>query len=104
MTKTAAVYVGQLIRHKLFGYRGVVFDVDPVFMFSDEWYEMTARSRPPKDEPWYRVLVHDSTQETYVAQCNIEPDNSGEPIEHPEIDRYFAEFLNGRYIPARRSN
>ena len=50
-------HIGQLVHHRLFNYRGVVYDVDPVFMLPDEWYEQVALSRPPKDEPWYRVLV-----------------------------------------------
>jgi heat shock protein HspQ len=104
MTQQAIVAVGQLIKHKLFHYRGVVVDVDPVFMQSEEWYERVARSHPPKDEPWYRVLVHDSFQETYVAQRNLEPDQSGEPINHPAIGDHFIGFLEGRYITSRRAN
>lgn len=96
-TQTALVSVGQVIKHKLFNYRGVVIDVDPVFMQSEDWYETLAISRPPKDEPWYRVLVHNATHETYVAQRNLEPDDSGEPINHPDIDLYFSEYADGQY-------
>ena len=59
---------GQLVTHRLFGYRGVVFDVDPVFQGSDEWYEHNARSKPPRNQPWYRVLVDGQPLETYVEQ------------------------------------
>jgi heat shock protein HspQ len=104
MEKHATASVGQLIRHRLFDYRGVVVDVDPVFMQSDEWYEAVAKSRPPKDEPWYHVLVHDSDHSTYVAQRNLEPDESAEPINHPELGRYFAEFSEGRYVLRAREN
>jgi heat shock protein HspQ len=52
-------------------------------MLSDEWYETVARSRPPKDQPWYRVLVHNSANETYVAERNLELDASEEPVRHP---------------------
>jgi len=96
-TQNALVSVGQVIKHKLFNYRGVVIDVDPVFMQSEDWYEALAISRPPKDEPWYRVLVHNATHETYVAQRNLEPDDSNEPINHPDIDLYFKEFVDGCY-------
>lgn len=104
MQQAAIVSPGELIRHKLFHYRGVVYDVDPHFMLSEEWYENVAKSRPPKDEPWYRVLVHGTNQETYVAQCNLEPDTSGEPIDHPSIDQYFTDFDAGRYQLRTASN
>jgi heat shock protein HspQ len=102
--KEAIVSVGQLIKHKLFHYRGVVIDVDPVFMLSDEWYEEVAKSRPPKDEPWYHVLVDNSSQQTYVAQRNLEPDDSSEPIVHPNIDEHFSSFSKGRYYTNRKTN
>ena len=96
--------VGQVIHHKLFDYRGVVVGVDPVFKLSDEWYEHVARSRPPRDQPWYHVLVHDTHQVTYVAQRNLELDDSGEPIEHPLLDRHFDRFENGCYFDSRSVN
>mgnify|MGYP001815797152 CR=1 FL=1 len=89
--------IGQLVHHKLFDYRGVIYDVDPVFMLSEEWYEQVARSRPPRDEPWYRVLVDGSDQETYVAQRNLEADWSAEAITHPQLKNYFSGFENGQY-------
>ncbi len=88
---------GQLIRHRLFGYRGVVADVDPHFSLSQDWYDQVARSRPPKDLPWYRVLVHGSDQHPYVAERNLEADESAEPIDHPEIARHFQGLSDGRY-------
>ncbi len=60
-------FVGQVVHHTLFDYRGVVFDLDPVFAGTEEWYEQVARSRPPKDEPWYHVLVGGASHITYVA-------------------------------------
>jgi heat shock protein HspQ len=89
--------VGEVVHHKLFGYRGVVFDVDPHMMLSDEWYEAVARTRPPKDQPWYRVLVDNASHETYVAERNLEPDPSGAPIRHPLVETYFCGFSEGRY-------
>jgi len=102
MTVNAHFSVGDLVHHKLFDYRGVVVDVDPRLMLSDEWYDAVARSRPPKDKPWYRVLVHDATHETYVAERNLEPDASGEPIRHPLIDICFRNFHDGHYLTAER--
>jgi len=96
--------VGDLVHHKLFDYRGVIIDVDPHLMLSDEWYETVARSRPPKDQPWYRVLVHDATHETYVAESNLEPDASGAPVRHPLIETCFSSFSDGHYLTAGRMN
>ena len=91
--------VGQTVHHKMFDYRGVIVDVDEVFKGSEEWYAIVARSRPPKDKPWYHVLVHDSTDRTYVAERNLEPDESDEPINHPEINDFFSELVEGVYLP-----
>ena len=96
--------IGQLIRHKLFDYRGVIVDVDPVFQGSDEWYNEVARSRPPKDRPWYKVLVHDSDQETYVAERNLDSDSSHEPVDHPMIESYFKRFNDGHYLHTQDRN
>jgi heat shock protein HspQ len=96
--------IGDLVRHKLFDYRGVVYDVDPQFALSEEWYETVARSRPPKDEPWYRVLVHNAINETYVAEQNLEPDSTEDPVSHPLIDALFIDFIDGRYIGADPGN
>jgi len=93
----AAFYIGQVVHHKLFGYRGVVYDADPVFLGSDEWYEQVAQSRPPKDQPWYHVLVDGHSAETYVAERNLEPDESAQPIEHPNLEAYFQSFEGGAY-------
>jgi len=66
--------IGQLIQHKLFDYRGIILSVDLEFKSTDEWYESVAKSRPPKDEPWYHVLVHQKGHQTYVAEQNLQPD------------------------------
>lgn len=98
MSTQAVFCVGQLVTHSLFKYRGVVIDVDPTFMLSDDWYELMAKSRPPKDKPWYRVLVHSEAHETYVAERNLQPCDDRAPINHPGIDNYFTGFENGKYI------
>ena len=78
-----------MVHHKLFDYRGVVFDVDAVFQGTEEWYEEMAKTRPPKDEPWYHVLVHDASHTTYVAERNLEVDVTNEAIEHPLVTKLF---------------
>ena len=93
---------GQIIHHKHFDYRGVIVDVDAEFQGSDEWYEDVARSRPPKDEPWYRVLVHDNPVETYVAERNLEDDPSGKAINHPYVPTYFSALQDGKYVTMGR--
>ena len=76
MSKSAkAKYcIGQLIQHKLFDYRGIILGVDLEFKATDEWYEVVAKSRPPKNKPWYHVLVHQKGHQTYVAEQNLQPD------------------------------
>ena len=96
--------MGDLVQHRLFHYRGVVADVDPTFQLSEEWYEEMARSRPPKDSPWYHVLVHDGDHMTYVAERNLEADPSPQPIQHPLVEHYFDRFEDGRYRSAQRIN
>ncbi len=95
---------GQVIRHKLFDYRGVVVGVDPTFQLTEEWYEEVAKSRPPKDQPWYHVLVHDAGQTTYVAERNLELSPGGQPVEHPLLGRFFDKFSDGFYSNSREEN
>ena len=106
MTKEldAKFHVGQLVKHNKFSYRGVVFDVDPEFSDSEEWYEMMAKSHPPKDKPWYHILVDGAEHTTYVAERNLEADETGQPIFHPLIDALFAKFKDGRYETGLLSN
>ena len=100
--------VGQHIQHKLFGYRGLIFDVDATFQGSDEWYENVATSRPPRQEPWYHVLVDGADHTTYVAERNLEDDPSEDTIEHPLTENFFAleetEPGTWRYLPVARGN
>ena len=95
--------VGQVIQHKLFNYRGVVVDVDPLFQNTEEWYDLMAKTRPSKQQPWYHVLVDQTDYVTYVAEQNIMTDSSGIPVNHPEIENYFERMDNGIYITKRTS-
>ena len=89
--------IGQLIHHKLFAYRGVILKVDNYFQLTDSWYDNMAKSKPPKDKPWYSVLVHNQTYTTYVAERNLGPDDSKKEIIHPMIPIYFTTLKNGVY-------
>ncbi len=102
--KQAKFSIGQCIQHRLFDYRGVIVDVDPEFLGSDDWYDVVAKSCPPRDEPWYHVLVHDKGGETYVAECNLTEDESNEPVSHPMLDEFFTGFDQGIYQTGRHSN
>ncbi len=98
MSKLEAKFqVGQIIHHKLFDYIGVIFDVDPTFQGTDEWYEQVARSCPPKNNPWYRVLVNEAAHITYVAEQNLEPAEAPQRIAHPFADSLFSGFDGKRY-------
>jgi heat shock protein HspQ len=96
--------IGDLVNHQLFDYRGVIVDVDATFQSTQEWYEMVARSRPPKDKPWYHVLVHGEAHSTYVAEMNLERDPNAEPISHPMLAQIFSRFEDGRYFREGKIN
>lgn len=105
MTTTQAGFtIGQVVQHVLFGYRGVIVDVDPIFQGTDEWYNKMTVDQPSKEKPWYHLLVHGSIHHAYAAETQLIPDSSGEAIEHPELDYFFNDFQNGMYIPYRSSN
>jgi heat shock protein HspQ len=95
---------GDVIHHRLFDYRGVIADVDATYHGSDEWYEEVAKTRPPKDAPWYHVLVSEATHTTYVAERNLEPDTTGSPAHHPLLGQFFDDFREGRYVRKRPFN
>jgi heat shock protein HspQ len=96
--QTAKFGLGEIVHHRRFDYRGVIFDVDATFQGDDDWYDEVAKSKPPKDQPWYHVLVDGSDQTTYVAERNLETEASGIPIRHPLIDEVFLGFENGSYV------
>src|SRR4029079_19689869 len=92
--------IGEVVRHRLFDFRGVVFDVDPVFANSDELYESIPEAiRPSKEQPFYHLLAENAEQSyiAYVSQQNLMHDESEEPIDHPAIHAYFDGFEDGRY-------
>ena len=102
--QSAKFAIGDVIHHKKFDYRGVIIDVDPVFSGSDEWYDAVARSRPPKDRPWYHVIVEGNSEQTYVAERHLEPDSFEGPVDHPLVKHFFSEFKNGKYSLKESSN
>ncbi|WP_374140194.1 heat shock protein HspQ [Sphingomonas sp.] len=96
----ASFAIGDVVRHRLFDFRGVVFDVDPVFANSEEWYAaIPADIRPRKDQPFYHLLAEnsDSTYVAYVSQQNLVMDDTEEPIDHPAIPGLFTGYEQGKY-------
>lgn len=100
----ARFQIGQLVRHRLFDYRGVIFDVDPVFSLTDEWYNKMARSKPPRNKPWYSVLVNNASHSTYVAEQNLNSDTSSISINHPMVDQLFSGMKKDLYIKRTYTN
>jgi heat shock protein HspQ len=92
--------IGDVVKHRLFDFRGVVFDVDPEFANSDEWYDAIPESiRPSRDQPFYHLLAEnaESTYVAYVSQQNLLPDDTDEPVDHPAIGTMFDGLEGGRY-------
>lgn len=92
--------IGQVVRHRKHPFRGVVFDVDPEFANTEEWWRsMPEETRPRKDQPFYHLLAEneDSYYVAYVSEQNLVADETGEPVEHPEVPVLFGALYNGRY-------
>jgi len=101
MLRTVAKYsIGQIVCHKKFPFRGVVFDIDPVFGNSDEWWlAIPEENRPSKDQPFYHLLAENdnSYYVAYVSEQNLRADKSGEPVSHPEVPIMFSGLHDGKY-------
>lgn len=92
--------IGQVVKHKLFPFRGVVFDVDPQFSNTEEWLAAIPEPiRPRRDQPFYHLFAEnsDSHYVAYVSEQNLLPDDSGEPVEHPQVELVFRETDEGGY-------
>ena len=92
--------IGDVVRHRLFDFRGVIFDVDPVFANSEEWYDSIPEEiRPSKDQPFYHLLAEngESSYVAYVSQQNLECDEENGPVDHPAVSGIFTGFEDGRY-------
>ncbi len=101
MLKTQAKFkLGQVVRHRKHPFRGVVFDVDAEFANTDDWYDaIPEEARPSKDQPFYHLLAENeqSYYVAYVSEQNLLADNSGEPVDHPDLTDMFGEFSDGFY-------
>ena len=100
--RSAKYQIGQVVRHRLHPFRGVVFDIDPVFDNTEEWYQaIPAEARPRKDQPFYHLFAENEETEyvAYVSEQNLLPDESGEPVRHPQVAEVFVKDGKGRYRP-----
>ena len=96
--------IGDVVKHKVFDFRGVIFDIDPVFANSDEWYEAIPEDiRPDRNQPFYHLLAEsdDSDYVAYVSQQNLVGDGPAGPVDHPNIAEMFDDFADGRYVMRR---
>ena len=97
--------IGDVVRHRMFDFRGVIFDIDPVFANSEEWYQsIPEHIRPDRDQPYYHLLAEneESSYVAYVSQQNLLADGTNGPVGHPEIPQMFEEFEAGRYRVRRK--
>ena len=97
----AKFQLGQVVRHRFFPFRGVIFDVDPEFDNTEEWWQSIPEIRPRKDQPYYHLFAENEETEyvAYVSEQNLLPDTSGEPLRHPQISEMFERDDNGSYRP-----
>ena len=94
--------VGQVVRHRIYPFRGVIFDIDPTFNNTEEWWlAIPAEMRPKKEQPFYHLLAENAETEyvAYVSEQNLLPDSSGEPLRHPQIEDMFVLGDDGNYRP-----
>jgi len=99
-TRNAKYQIGQVVKHRLYSFRGVVFDIDPEFNNTDEWWlSIPAESRPSKDQPFYHLFAENAETEyvAYVSEQNLLPDTSDTPIRHPQVAQEFERVGNGGY-------
>ena len=100
--RTAKFRIGQVVKHRIFSFRGVVFDIDPTFSNTEEWWlSIPAEVRPSKDQPFYHLFAENGETEyiAYVSEQNLQADNSAEPIRHPQVREMFVKDERGAYRP-----
>jgi heat shock protein HspQ len=97
---TARFQIGDIVRHRIYPFRGVIFDVDPEFANTEEWWDSIPEDvRPRKDQPYYHLLAEnaETTYVAYVSEQNLLPDESGKPVVHPQVNEFFSGLSEGRY-------
>ncbi len=105
-TRTAKFAIGQVVKHRLYPFRGVIFDVDPVFSNTEEWLaSIPEEVRPRRDQPFYHLLAENSqtTYVAYVSEQNLLADETGKPVSHPQVPHFFKELKRGQYVSRDRA-
>lgn len=98
--RTAKFEIGQVVKHRLFPFRGVIFDVDATFNNTEEWLNaIPEKIRPRRDQPFYHLLAEnaESYYVAYVSEQNLLPDTSGKPVNHPQVEQLFGELKDAHY-------
>jgi heat shock protein HspQ len=98
--RVAKFGIGQVVKHRVYPFRGVIYDVDPTFANTEEWWlSIPAEVRPSKDQPFYHLFAENTETQyiAYVSEQNLLPDESGEPVRHPQVDEVFERGANGCY-------
>lgn len=106
VNRSAKFRLGEVVRHRFFPFRGVIFDVDPTYSNTDEWWlAIPEDRRPAKDQPYYHLLAENETSSyvAYVSEQNLVPDETGEPVRHPQIREVFRSSGRGRYVMRSRT-
>lgn len=99
-SRNAKFTIGSVVRHRVYPFRGVVYDVDPTFSNTEEWWQAIPEDvRPERDQPFYHLLAENAETEyvAYVSEQNLVPDTTGEPLRHPQIDEMFERTGDGAY-------
>ena len=101
--------IGTQVKHRIFGFRGVIFDVDPIFSNSEEWYQSIPKDfRPKKEQPFYHLLAETPEKSPYVAYVSeqnlVLDDEKNDPIWHPEMEEYFEDIVDGRFVLRSKAN
>ncbi|MGK2915813.1 MAG: heat shock protein HspQ [Porticoccaceae bacterium] len=107
VNRTAKFEIGQVVKHRVYPFRGVIFDVDPTFNNTEEWLNAIPEDiRPRRDQPFYHLLAENahSYYIAYVSEQNLLPDTSGEPVNHPQVPQLFGELKDARYPQKTRSH
>ncbi len=100
MLRNAKFQIGQTVKHRIYPFRGVIFDVDPTFNNTEEWYQSIPEEvRPKKDQPFYHLFAENEETDyiAYVSEQNLLPDETGQPVHHPQIPEIFEDFDGGIY-------
>ena len=106
LQREAKYRIGQVVKHRFYPFRGVIFDIDATFSNTEEWWQSIPEDvRPQKDQPFYHLLAENAqtTYVAYVSEQNLLPDETGKPVSHPQVPHFFKELKRGQYVSRDRA-